>query len=123
MQFIRDMGDAQYLIRAYEPGRVRINDTFHEQSLIVSPFQLITDWPPQSLADLTAAHIEQLLATEMEVLLLGTGARHQFPPLALLQLAQARGRALEIMDTHAACRTYAVLAAEGRKVAAGLLMR
>lgn len=122
MQFIRDNGNAQYLIRAYEPGRVRINDDFHDRSLIISPVELILDWPPRSLDELTEADIERLLDTGMEVFILGTGEQHRFPPMDLMRIAHARGRTLEIMDTHAACRTYAVLAAEGRKVAAALLL-
>lgn len=122
MQIVLDMGDARYQIRAYEQGRVRINDESYTQSLVVSREALITDWRPRNLDELTEADLECLLATGMEVLILGTGERHRFPPMDLLKAVQARGRTLEVMDNHAACRTYAVLAAEGRKVAAALLM-
>lgn len=122
MQFTLDMGSAQYQIRSYEAGRIRINDSDYLDSLIISPTLLIADWGPTSLDELTEAHIEQLLATDMEVLLLGTGERQRFPAMALMQLALSRGRVLDVMDTHAACRTFAVLAAEGRKVAAALIL-
>lgn len=122
MQFIYDMGDANYLIRAFEPGKITVNDTALTRSFIISPQTLQTDWPITSLAELTLEALEPLLATEMEVLLLGTGERHQFPAMALLKAVRERGKTLEIMNTHAACRTYAVLASEGRKVAAAMIL-
>ncbi|MBI2379801.1 MAG: Mth938-like domain-containing protein [Gammaproteobacteria bacterium] len=122
MQFILDMGDAHYRIHAYEAGRVRINEQVHERSLVVSRHSLLPDWRPRRVEDLTLEDLEPLLATEMEVLLLGTGETHRFPSMDLLKAVQARGRSLDVMDNHAACRTYAVLSAEGRKVALGLLI-
>ena len=57
-----------------------------------------------------------------EILLLGTGNSLRFPSPALLQPLMAARTGLEVMDTRAACRTFNILAAEGRKVAAAILL-
>jgi uncharacterized protein len=72
------------------------------------------------VADLALADFEPILALQPEVILLGTGARQQFPPAALLQAVLSRGVGLEVMATDAACRTFNVLASEYRRVAAAL---
>ena len=69
-----------------------------------------------------ADHIGGLLASAPEIVLLGTGTRLQFPPAAVLRpLIDARV-GYEIMDTGAACRTYSILMAEGRRVLAALIV-
>ena len=62
------------------------------------------------------------LALPCDVTLLGTGARQRFPAPALLRPLIEAGRGVEVMDTHAACRTYNVLVAEGRTVVAALII-
>jgi uncharacterized protein len=56
------------------------------------------------------------------VVLLGTGARQRFPAPVLMRSLIDRGIGVEVMDTHAACRTYNILMAEGRDVAAALIL-
>ena len=92
------------------------------RSVIVTPIALLEDWQPQSVADLTAAHFEPVLEMQPELIVLGTGARIQFPAGAILAPCYQAGIGVEVMDTGAACRTYNILAAEGRRVAAALLM-
>ena len=112
----------RYRIRAYGPGHVTVNQTVCTRSLIISPERLIADWAPQTLAELAAGHVAELLALAPEVVLLGTGRALRFPaPEVMAALARA-GIGHEIMDTGAACRTYNILMGEGRRVAAGLLI-
>lgn len=109
-------------ITAYGSDYVRVNDTVYRESLVVLPERLITDWPPSRFDGLEAAHFEMLAALDQEIVLLGTGERLEFPhPRLTAALARARV-GLEVMDNGAACRTYNVLVAEGRKVAAALLL-
>lgn len=104
----------------YGEGYVMVNDRRFERSLVVMPESLWTDWPATTFEALEPGHLEALCGLDCEVVLLGTGSRLRFPspeirgPLA--------GRGLEIMDVPAACRTYNILMAEGRKVAAALLL-
>lgn len=109
------------LIRAYAPGELRIGDRAFRRSIVVSATALIEDWRPQDPSDLASADLEPLLALGPEILLLGTGARQQFPGRDVLAALYARRVGFEIMDTGAACRTYNVLVAEGRTVVAALM--
>lgn len=89
-------------------------------SMILTPALLILDWIAQDEA-LAPPHLRQILQTEPEIVILGTGARIHFPDPALLAQCQQAGVGMEVMDTGAACRTYNVLASEGRKVCAAFM--
>ena len=80
-------------------------------------------WPCQSFADLQAEHFDMLASYAPELVLFGSGRSIRFPkPSWLRTLAHSR-IGLETMDTPAACRTYNILAGEGRKVVAALLLQ
>lgn len=112
----------KYIFTGYGDGYVSINQIRYEKNLIVLPDHLIEDWPVTSVAQLEVQHFESLAQHTPEIIILGTGAKHQFPDHALLgQLAKMR-IGIEIMDTKACCRTYNILVEEGRRVAAALLI-
>ncbi|MEK7261869.1 MAG: Mth938-like domain-containing protein [Pseudomonadota bacterium] len=115
-------GTGQNFIHAYGPGQVTINQQAHRRSLLVTPSRLITDWPPQSFSDLLERHFDQIRELDPEVVVLGTGARLQFPRTADTRALIQANIGLEVMDTGAACRTYNILMQDGRRVAAALLM-
>jgi uncharacterized protein len=121
MKLTQEMGSG-YRIRSYEPGRIRINDDIIEHSVIVMADRLVTDWPPQSLTELAEQHVQAILDLDPEVIILGTGATQQFPARAILQRILKSGIGVEVMETGAACRTYNVLMAEDRRVAAALFL-
>ncbi|WP_218814538.1 Mth938-like domain-containing protein [Rickettsiella endosymbiont of Dermanyssus gallinae] len=123
MELNLDSGEGQYHIRGYGDGFIQINDEKVDHSIIVSANKLIDPWPPQSLAELNPTHFLLLFDLKPEIVLLGTGLHSSFPDPALLADFYAKKIGIEIMSTAAACRTYAVLMAEGRKVAAALLIR
>ena len=110
------------LISAYGNGYVQIREQRHQASLIVLPELVVPDWPVAGFERLSAAHFERLAELAPELVVLGTGHRHRFPHPSLYQALIAAGIGLEHMDTGAACRTYNILAAEGRKVAAALIV-
>ncbi|WP_435102222.1 Mth938-like domain-containing protein [Arhodomonas sp. AD133] len=122
MKLTQETGDATYRVRAYEAGRIHVNEASYDTSLLLAPNTLITDWPPERFEDLDAEHIDAVLALEPEVVLLGTGDRQRFPSRAIMLAVLERGIGIEVMDTQAACRTYNILMAEGRHVAAALLL-
>lgn len=115
-----DRGD--YIIQRYEPGKIVVNDKTYTQSLIISAKQLIDDWQPQSISQLENTHLDAILEMSPEIVLLGTGKLLQFPEPSLLAIFASRNIGVEVMDTGAACRTFRVLVAEGRKAAAALLI-
>lgn len=111
------------LIRSYAPGEVRIGETVLKRSCLVKTDQLITDWGPQTVAEIGIADMEAVLALKPEVVVIGSGPKQQFPAPEILGAMLSRGVGCEVMDTGAACRTYNVLASEGRTVVAALLLR
>jgi uncharacterized protein len=110
------------LITGYGEDFIEINKKRYEQSLIVLANQLILDWNVTTFAALTAEHFAGILKINPEVLLLGTGAKHQFLHPKLAQNLIEKGIPIECMTTAAACRTYNILMSEGRNVAAALLI-
>ncbi len=122
MKIHLESGLGQFLIRAYAPGRITINEEVYTRSLIVTPQQIIADWPPITPADLQAVHFETIAPLRPEVVILGTGARLLFPAPNIIRPLVEAGIGVEVMDTGAACRTYNILMSDGRRVAAALLM-
>lgn len=109
-------------ITAYDERSIAVNGRALNRSFIVTPERLIEDWAPVSADSLTEADLAPLAELGCDVILLGTGARQKFPAPALLRSLIARQIGVEVMDSHAACRTYNILMAEGRAVAAALIV-
>ena len=107
-------------ITGYGEGYVMVNGERRASSVVVLPDR-VQEWSVGGFDDLTAEDFDFLKELKVEIVLLGTGARQRFPhPRLTAALAQA-GIGLEVMDVQAACRTYNILAAEERIVAAALL--
>ncbi len=122
MKLHLDAGGGANQFTGYGDGYVSVNGTRHDASLIVLPRELVTDWPPTRFERLAAEHFLDLATREIEIVLLGTGARLRFPrPEVTRPLIEAH-IGVEVMDVPAACRTYNILMAEGRKVAAALVL-
>lgn len=111
----------KYRIEAYSRDGLSINGARYTGSVVVTPDRIIDDWPPRDFADLAAQHMQMLAELEPEIVLLGTGARLQFPEQEILEPLYTDNIGLEIMDTGAACRAFNFLTVEGRKVIAALL--
>ena len=122
MDFSQEDIASELAIRAYEEGVVTIGNIRYERSLILTRERLIPDWRPQRAEELSPQDFELLRAEQPEIVLLGTGATLRFPPPALTAPLLSAGIGVEIMDTAAACRTYNILLAEERNVAAALLL-
>ena len=104
----------------YGAGYVLVNGERHASSVIVLPDR-VQPWSAANFAALTTQDFENLLDLQVEIILLGTGPLQRFPhPRLTAPLTRAR-IGLEVMDLQAACRTYNILIAEERKVAAALL--
>lgn len=110
------------LVDACGDGYVAVNGQRFEASLIVLPDRAPLDWPVSRFEQLAAAHFAALAEIAPELVLLGTGGRQRFPHPALYADLIRAGIGVEIMNTRAACRTYNILAAEGRGVMAALIV-
>jgi uncharacterized protein len=109
-------------VTAYEPGMVRINAQPYTASLVLPWRGEVLAWPCDAFEQLRAEHFEQLVALAPELVIFGSGQRLRFPAPALMRSLIERRIGVETMDTAAACRTYNVLASEGRAVVAALLL-
>ena len=109
-------------VTSYGEDFVVVNETRYEKSMIVLPEQIIETWNVETFDSLVPEHIDVLLALKPEIVLLGTGKRLRFPPHPLTGPLRQMQIGLEVMDTYAACRTYNILMAEGRNVAAALIL-
>ena len=107
---------------AYGDDYVRVNATRHTDNIIVMPSTLIERWTAHTFDTLTLEDMQQLAALPTEIILFGTGHQLRFPRPELMQPLIAARKGLDVMDLHAACRAYNILAAEGRSVAAALLL-
>lgn len=79
-------------------------------------------WNCKRFEQLTAEHFVMLADMKPELVIFGSGTKLRFPPPAFLRALMAHRIGLETMDTLAACRTYNILASEGRHVIAALLI-
>jgi len=113
-------GDSQ-IIDAYGPGHFRVSGEVYDGPIIVFPDE-VRLWPISDFLGITIDSFGDMPAKQVEVLLVGTGAKMQLLPSPLKKSLRAVGVGVEVMDTGAACRTYNVLMAEGRHVAAALML-
>jgi uncharacterized protein len=112
----------QNMFTGYGEQYVVVNQARYEHSLIVLPDRIIEGWEAVTFEQLTAEHFDFLLSLQPEMVLFGTGATLRFPHPTLTRSLIESGVGVEVMDTNAACRTYNILTAEGRRVAAALLI-
>jgi uncharacterized protein len=109
-------------IESYGPGRFRISGRLHEGSVLILP-ERTNPWPVADMAGVTLGGLAAVTGAEppADILLLGCGVRMRPVAADLRAALRAAGIALEPMDTGAAARTYNLLVAEDRRVAAALI--
>lgn len=110
------------LITAYSESYIEVNKLRHAGSLIVRPQELILGWNVKGFSDLTEQHLSKIAEFNSEVVLLGTGEKHQFLHPKIYQALAIKGIPIECMTTAAACRTYNILMSEGRNVLAAIIL-
>lgn len=102
-------------VDGYGPGFFRVGGERVEGAVLLLPAG-VQGWAGfEETAVLVAA------AGEVDFLLIGTGGRIAHPPAEFRRALEAAGIGLEVMASPAACRTYNVLLAEGRRVGAAML--
>jgi len=109
-------------ITSYDAEHIAVNGRRLTKCFLLTPQRLIEDWSPASFDSLTEADLQKVAELNCPIVLLGTGPRQRFPAPALLRSLIERRIGVEVMDSYAACRTYNVLMAEGREVAAALII-
>ena len=109
------------VVTGFGPGWVRVGLHEYRSGIVQTP-DTVTPWAPSGVDALTEKDFEDLLAHAPEIVLLGTGGTLRFPHPRLTHAIAEAGIGLEVMDTPAACRTFNILAGEGRKVVAALIV-
>ena len=112
---------AKLLVQGYGRGSFKVADGEVVGSMLIRA-ERFDPWPVTEPAAIDAALTDLLaLSGEIDVLLVGTGARLVPLGRTIKASLRAAGIGAEAMSTPAACRTYNVLVAEDRRVAAALL--
>ena len=109
-------------ISSYGKGWVQVAGERLTRSVVIASDGRRFEWQCTRFEDLTAAHFEQLAQLRTELVIFGSGERLRFPAAALTRALIECQIGIEAMDTQAACRTYNILAGEGRHVAVAMLM-
>lgn len=117
---------AYQTVTAYEVDSVDINAQRYAYSVLLMPELQPEAWQISAFDQLQAEHFTPIIAHDPELIILGTGNQQHFvhPRLqsGLISTTSQRRIGLESMDNQAACRTYNILMAEGRKVALALIL-
>jgi uncharacterized protein len=110
------------IVTGVGPGWLRVNADVHRRSLLLAPDAIVAPWATSGFDALAEGDFALLLAMRPAVVVFGSGATLRFPHPRLTRALSDAGIGVETMDTAAACRTYNILAAEGRRVAAALIV-
>jgi uncharacterized protein len=109
-------------IDGYGEGGFRIGGFVHRGSVLLLPRRM-DGWTPAAVTEITPDHCGEILAAaaDIDVLLVGTGAEIAYLPREARAALEGAGLGVEVMATGPACRTFNVLLAEDRRVAAALI--
>ena len=122
MKLHSDRDENVQVVTDYGTGWIKVDKQEQRGSLLVGARGVLQPWPCTRFEDLTAEHFAQLAELDVEVIIFGSGAKLRFVHPSWLRPLMDKRIGIETMDTHAACRTYNVLALEGRNVLAALVL-
>jgi uncharacterized protein len=122
MKFHLIQSDNKNLITGYDLNWVEINQERHRSSLIVTPNQLLLEWPVKNIKDIKENSFEAIKSFDVEIILLGTGNIQEHLEPRLIEYFSKKNLAVESMNNQSACRTYNILANEERKVLLALML-
>lgn len=122
MELRPEPGGGKPFVQGYGAGRFRIAGQVVIGSVLVLPGRF-QPWPVGQAGDITVATLAPILAeaSALDLLILGGGAAAVAVSEDLRGALRTAGVVVEAMDTGAACRTFNVLLAEDRRVAAALI--
>jgi uncharacterized protein len=122
MKLTDERSAGAFLVRAYQPGELRVGEEVLRHSCVLRADRLVRDWRPRSIDEVTLEDLEVVFALEPEIVVLGCGERQRFLKPDLMATMLSRGVGCEVMTTDAASRTYNVLVSEDRRVVAALIV-
>ncbi|MEK0412437.1 MAG: hypothetical protein RL626_473 [Pseudomonadota bacterium] len=122
MKFHLIQSDNKNLITGYDSNWVEVNQERYHSSLIMTPNQLLLEWPVKSIKDIKENSFEAIESLNVEIILLGTGNIQEHLEPRLIEYFSKKNIAIESMNNQSACRTYNILANEERKVLLALMI-
>ena len=122
MKFHLIQSDNKNLITGYDLNWVEVNQERHQTSLIITPNQLLLEWPVKTIKDIKENSFDAIESFNIEIILLGTGNIQEYLEPRLLEYFSKKNMAIECMNNQSACRTYNILANEERKVLLALML-
>lgn len=120
MEFNLEVPQNQFFVRSVSEQGIRVHQDYFNQPFILSGQRIVPDWDVTTVEDINEASLQALFDLQPEVILIGTGSTQVFLPPATQVHFFRRNVGFEVMTTDAACRTFNVLASEGRQVVAAL---
>lgn len=121
MKFTEHRDSQINTVKRYQAGQVQVNQQVISTSCFITHDSIETDWPCKAINALNNALLDQLLALQPEVIILGTGETQEFPEPKWFAYCASKGVGLEVMTNNAACRTYNVLTTEERDIVLALI--
>lgn len=122
MKFHLERLEGRNRFTGHGPGYVEVNGERITTSVVVGESLLDRAWAASTVGLLTPESLAPLVGHDPELVLLGTGTGFRFPPRPVFAPLADAGIGVEVMDTPAACRTYNILLAEGRRVLAAVIV-
>lgn len=121
MEFNLEVPQNQFFIRSFNEKGICVDKDVFNRPFILSGQRIVPEWNISCVDDINEETLQAVFDLEPEVVLIGTGNTQVFLPPAVQVHFFRRNIGFEVMATDAACRTFNVLAAEGRHVVAALL--
>ncbi len=121
MQLTRDTEDGILQVRSCEPGRILVGEIALTSHFLLSPAQVYQNWPVADVAALKPDDFADAIGMQPDLVVLGTGRQLVFPAPLISATMLSKRIGFEVMDSRAACRTFNILAMEGRSVVAAIL--
>ena len=108
-------------IRSTGAEGIRVGDDYYNSPFILSGQQVVAEWNVNSISDISESTLQVIFDMQPELVLIGCGKTQAFLPPVTQALFLRHNVGVEVMVTDAACRTFNVLAADGRHVVAALI--
>jgi uncharacterized protein len=121
VEFNLEVPQNQFFIRSVSAAGIRVDQQVFDCPFIISAKRIVPRWNVESVDDIDEESLQAIFDLEPEVILIGTGDEQVFLPPSTQAHFFRRNFGFEVMTTDAACRTFNVLAAEGRQVVAALI--
>lgn len=123
MQLEHEKPDTAIYVIHYQPGLLTLSQKKYQNSVIMTPGIVIQEnWLVKSMNSLNVNQMLDFIEFDAGIYLLGTGSVAQIPSNEVMITFARLGKSLDFMDSASACRTFNILANEGRSVVAAIIV-